>query len=453
MLVGVSTCPSTTISSSVSFVRNRDGFGLEQILSSLIELKNRKNEERGNDILTFCLVGVRETTHTGHDTENIVVRGKDRNLANGTRPARRWWVRGKRSRVREVEDKLGIVDTREIARARRLVLLRAKTERIQVDVLFWDARVMLVRLHKAEVRLRADLETIVAVEEDLGVSHEIDGVRRNRRAGEGGREIEPIVVSGTDRKVALTLENPDKLLDGVVEVKTNLVGNLVKLERLSASELELIDEVLMRHLREAAALLGIEVDIVDPESTRVETDLAVVELGDIREEIAIASGSKTHDHLRCGTELHRDLDLVVLEGNERKGKARVAVEPEHERDVVDARVVGVTDKTDVSGVLTNHVVVTVALLRSLGKLVPDLEPHAPLLVDLLTTNFDVDTAHERVTERVGPSNVVGEGAGTSKVVDRAERKSRELHLKIDVIDKITVTGDGASHLAAEISSA
>jgi len=61
--------------------------------------------------------------------------------------------------------------------------------------------------------------------------------------------------------VGVRLYNPDELLDGVVEVELNLVGG--RTNRLIASELELLNEVLVRILGHAPALIRVKEDVVD----------------------------------------------------------------------------------------------------------------------------------------------------------------------------------------------
>jgi hypothetical protein len=65
--------------------------------------------------------------------------------------------------------------------------------------------------------------------------------------------------------VSIRLDNPDKLLTGVVEVELDLVGGGT--DRLVASELELRDEVLMGVLCESTTLIGVEEDVVNIEGS------------------------------------------------------------------------------------------------------------------------------------------------------------------------------------------
>ena len=88
------------------------------------------------------LVGVRKTAHARHDAEHVVVERIDANL-------RRAVTRDRVERDRELERRL--VDTREVTRAGRLVLLGAESERVDVDTRGRRAAVVLVRLDLVEV--------------------------------------------------------------------------------------------------------------------------------------------------------------------------------------------------------------------------------------------------------------------------------------------------------------
>lgn len=69
-----------------------------------------------------------------------------------------------------------------------------------------------------------------------------------------------------------------------------------------------------------------------------------------------------------------------------------------------------------------------------------------MLIDTLPTNLNLHTTDESVAEGVGPCYVVR--LRGSWGVDGAEGKGRELHLKVDVVDKVSVTRYSASDLAA-----
>jgi len=126
----------------------------------------------------------------------------------------------------------------------------------------------LVGLDKAEVSRRASLEALVSVEKNRDrrtvggvedVSRERSGLSLTRVRR---REVKPVIlrdVSTVRRGVSRALHDPNNLLDGVVKVHAVLVLRVAKVEgdRLYTSLLKLVDEVLVRLLREAAALLRV----------------------------------------------------------------------------------------------------------------------------------------------------------------------------------------------------
>ena len=210
----------------------------------------------------------------------------------------------------------------------------------------------------------------------------------------------PRRVRAVDERV--TLDDPEELLDGVVKVQLDLVGRAR--DGLSASVLDLLDEVLVALLGKAAALLRVEVHVVN------------IQRGG-REGLGGSRKGKTSSRLGVlavlpGLEIHVDADLVVLEGNQGDGKARVAAEPELERDVQrlggsaaarharDGRLRGGARgiEGDTSRALHEGKVVGVTderverlhgtrLRRQLG---PDLHPVTILAVNALTTNLNLN---------------------------------------------------------------
>ena len=105
------------------------------------------------------LIGVSQATHAAHDTKNVVVGGKDANLGGAG---------SLNGGIGQHELKSSIVNTREVARAGRLVLLGAKSEGIQVDTGIGGAGVVLPRLNEVEVGTLALREAVLAVELQLG---------------------------------------------------------------------------------------------------------------------------------------------------------------------------------------------------------------------------------------------------------------------------------------------
>ena len=101
-----------------------------------------------------CLVGVSKTTHTRHNAEYVVVGGVYADLSSrGTL----------NSRIGKNKLKGGVVDTREIATSRRLVLLWAESKRIHVNTSVRVAGVALVWLDKVEVGALTLREAVLAV--------------------------------------------------------------------------------------------------------------------------------------------------------------------------------------------------------------------------------------------------------------------------------------------------
>ena len=167
----------------------------------------------------------------------------------------------------------------------------------------------------------------------LGATKSVDGV------GEGIDGVRVVEGLGTERAekhgggvkgsavvdVGVGLDNPDKLLAGVVEVELDLVGG--RTDGLVTSELELLDEVLVGVLGHLAALVRVEEDVVNVEGGG---NKGLLVGGGGRNSSGGAAADVRHgpEALTNGAEVNVDLDLVVLESNEGKGKAGVAVEPE-----------------------------------------------------------------------------------------------------------------------------
>ena len=135
-----------------------------------------------------------------------------------------------------------------------------------------------------------------------------------------------------------------------------------------------------------------------------------------------AEGSNGPETLVDRSKIKVDLDLVVLQSDQRKGKTRVGAEPELKRDVKSGLRKSVTRGTDLSrgkGVtrtidisegrigdegklsgVTNHLEVTSLLLGSHGKLVPDVHPVTVLTVDSLTTNLNFNLSNQLLAREI-----------------------------------------------------
>ena len=311
-----------------------------------------------------------------------------------------------------------------------------------------------------------------AAERMNGVGERINGVGVVERLGTEGAVQERTAVEGRAVvDVIVGLHHPDELLDGVVEVELDLVGGGA--DGLITSELELLDEVLVGVLGHAAALVGVEEDVVDVEGGSDE-GLVVRGL-----HLDALGGGLVARKVRNGPEalvdrakINVDANLVVLKGNEGKGKTRVLAEPELKGNVegglgegvarganlaggvgharaVDRREGRIGNVGELSGV-ADHGVVRLLLVDGLGKLVPDVHPVAELAVDALAADLNLNLRDELLTREVEPAGVdagvgrIGGGVGHGLV------DLRQGDLKDGGVRKVTVARDGAGHAAAEI---
>jgi hypothetical protein len=197
------------------------------------------------------------------------------------------------------------------------------------------------------------------------------------------------------------LDDPLEFLHGVVKVELDLVARAG--DALSASELHLLDEVLVALLGKAAALLGIEVHVVNIERGSSER------LG--RGSIRATNNRLSILAVLPGLEVNIDTNLVVLESNERDCKTRVAAEPELERDVerlgrgtaagdardgglragasgIERETITALEEDKVMGV-TDEGVQGLYNTSLSGELSPDLHPVTILAIDTLTTDFNL----------------------------------------------------------------
>jgi len=134
---------------------------------------------------------------------------------------------------------------------------------------------------------------------------------------------------------------------------------------------------------------------------------------------------------------------MVLKSNKRKSKTRVSAEPELERHVKGSGISAGKTSAGKGNSVTNHVVITRLKASRDGELVPDGEPITVVLVDSLTTDLDLDLLDKHVANIVDPSEEVRRNSG----FDRGES-----HLKVDSVDKVTVSRNSAGNSLAEVSS-
>jgi len=359
------------------------------------------------------------------------------------------------------------------------VLLWLESERVHVDANRWDVGVVLVRLDPVEVVAVANLEAVVAVELEetrdgwVLAGHTLDtsdGVTRLEHAAVPPVRVverlltlpwvDDVVVARHER---VTLDDPDKLLAWVVKVQLELVGRGG--DRLTTSELQNIDEVLVRDLGELAALVRVEVDVVDIERGGGETALADA----VADRVGVRGVRVIPADIVEGVELEVDADLVVLEGDQRQSKTWVAAEPELQRDVQgvhrrargdDLRSEGLTaiavvvasratlvQEVRELGDVANHLGITGLLAGLLSELVPNVKPVTVLLVNALTTDLNLNIVNDVVTDPVEPTEL------SARTVRRLELHLRQGSLEVHAVNEITVALDGAGDLLAEVRGA
>jgi len=351
---------------------------------------------------------------------------------------------------------LGVVNAREVAGAGWLVLLGLQCERIGVHTWVWVATVVVVGLHLVEVLAVLLLEAVLAVKHKLeggqwansasgkgailvprecgqvgvlctstldnqwhaglGGGCEGHGVTRSRQIGVNldlgvaskrhiagscvGREVPHGSVGGG------VGEAPHQLLHWVVVGQAHLLGG-GGINGVSASVLHLLDKVLVTLLGEAAALLGVKVDVVTPHLGGVGAEIGLV----VRSQVDVQA------------------HLVVLQGDQWQVEAWVAVEEEDQWQVHLA---------SFPGWVGGHL----APLSLLGLIEAQLGVHAPpllvVLVDALATDGQLDVSHGALSH---PAGIWG-----SLTSDSCEGTGGDL--EVHVTDKVTVAGNGHGKAAA-----
>ena len=367
---------------------------------------------------TKCLVGEREATHTRLDAEDVVV---GREHVHGGR------VTG--GVLHNLD--LRVVDAGEVAGAGGLVLLGLERERVRVDTGHGRTSVVVVGLHLVEVLTTLLLETVLAVKDELeGVEGTADllneaGVTTDVTGGEEGRTSAGGGDEGVTRTngVGVGLEHnvggnggvgevpegvlgrgvgeaPHELLDGVVVREADLLGTGGG-DGVGAGVLNLLDQVLVTLLGEAAALLSVKVHVVGPH----------------------LEGVGVKEGVEIGREVDVDAHLVVLEGNEGKVETGVAVEEEDEGEV-----------DGLAGTRSGHLAPRSLLGLVQVKLGVQTPPLLVVLVDTLTTDGKLDVVDGTLGDEVAVTSIRGAGGG-----------DRRLELEVHVTDKVTVTGDSDGH--------
>jgi len=189
---------------------------------------------------------------------------------------------------------LGIVNAGEVASTSGLVLLGLESKTICIHTGIWGTSVVLEGLNGVEVLTLLLLEPVLTVKNKLeGVegtdlildeesgATELTETKHGSTEGGGGDEGVggrgsrgsvklDIRISGRSGEVPHGVggsgvgEAPHELLDGVVVREAHLLGG-ARVNGISASVLNLLDEVLMSFLRKTPTLLSVEVDVVGPD--------------------------------------------------------------------------------------------------------------------------------------------------------------------------------------------
>jgi hypothetical protein len=248
------------------------------------------------------------------------------------------------------------------------------------------------------------------------------------------KNLEEESITGQGRAVVnvlIGLDDPDKLLNGVVEVELDLVTG--RTNRLITSELKLGNQVLVRVLGHSAAFISIKEDVVNIERSsnqrlivgngggnRATSGVLRITIS-VRIGVAVQCGDSPQALINRA-DIKVNLDFVVLKSDQGKGKTRVGAEPELERNVkgglrksvtgsanltgsqgvarrFNIRERGISDEGKLSGV-TNHQPIATDLLRGDGKLVPDMHPVTILTVNSLASNFNLNLGDKLLTNVV-----------------------------------------------------
>ena len=357
------------------------------------------------------------------------------------------------------------------------MLLGQKRERVHVDARGGDVGVVLEGLHLVEVASLAHLEAVVAVQlqqrRHAGVLarhalHTGHGVARLQHGAvppvgevEGLLALPAVHHRVVARHERVALHHPHQLLARVVEVQLQLVGR--GRDGLRARELQSLDQVLVGHLGELAALVRVQVDVVHIQRRRLQ----------VRRRHTVADRVQVGRHLGRGlpaqvaqvVELQVDAHLVVLQRNQRQRQARVAAEPELQRDVESVgggavhhlgRQVGLAahavivaalatlhQQVGQHGHVAHHLRIAGLLARLLGQLIPDVHPVAVVLVNTLATDLNLHGLDQVVAHPVQPAEL------RTRAVRCLEGHLGQGRLQVHAVDQIAVTLDRAGHTLAE----
>jgi hypothetical protein len=395
----------------------------------------------------------------------------------------------KRERSLSENESTGIGDTRVIVGE----ITTASKPRSHVAL--FVAIVVLIRLLTLTPPVSAGNIESASLVEETGAINERASTRGNRIvATEGvdsiGKSIDSIsVVEGLSTKntveklvtlerrtvvnVLIRLDNPNELLNGVVKVELDFVGR--RADGLITSELELLNKVLMGILGHTSALIGVQEDVVDIErGSNQRLIVGVVDAttdGRVGSIVVAVKRTNGPQALIDGADIKVNLDLVILKGDEGKGKTGIAAVPELEGDIegslgesiagganltrsvslartIDGIERRIGDEGKLGGV-SDHSIVTGLLVNGESQIVPDVHPVTILTVNALTTDFNLNLRNQLLTGEVEPTGInTVLGSSLHGLVNLGES-----NLKVSAVSQITITRDGAGHAATKVGLA
>ena len=325
------------------------------------------------------------------------------------------------------EDELGVVDTREIARAGGLHLFGLGGEREAVDEVVGDVGVPLVGHDETEVAALAATEAVVTVENELDL---VDGV-----AVVHAGVVEVVV----DFILAATAHGPNELDHGVIEVNCDM--GLGGRGHGHGEALHGIHELLKAGGGEAITLGTVEVDV---KALKVHSDVGVNNgaAGCAVQNASRVSAEQRGRDLDAALErgqLADDLHSVELEGDQGKGIASIVGKPEGKGHVESAGVLGVGHELGHGEALPDH------LEEALAGLAGELFPHKEVVVvhgvDDLATDDNADALCHELANGIDPVTVgkfqTGAGIGGSSrgnvVGNATPNVSRVTGTKLDTV--------------------
>lgn len=107
-------------------------------------------------------VRVRQSSHTSHDSEHVVIHSVHTELAtvgSNTRP--------------QGEQERGVINSRHVDRAAWLVLFRVECKGVYIDTGCRDSGVVLVWLYQVKVVTTSDAESVMTIELELGINNSL----------------------------------------------------------------------------------------------------------------------------------------------------------------------------------------------------------------------------------------------------------------------------------------